>query len=178
MYDKNRKDTRYNPPGNQNRGPAKPGFQHGKSEAKKTAAQLLKEVTPVCQSLSKEYGSKPEIFLESGYLYETASQLKNLTTHQLRKVLDVTKEALAIARSGKKFTEAQKRLFILLPMMAYNTGRAPKEKKDDYQKLLEFVYKNINEDSIQATEDIITFDQMITSVVAYHKFLGGKVNAK
>lgn len=139
-----------------------------------TAAKALNEIQRVSQPLSQIYGNKPAIFLIGGELYQTAEHLKKLKTHQLRKVLDVAKKAVAIARSGKAFSEAQKRLFILLPMMAYNTGRASKTEKEDYQNLLEFVYKNVNEKSIQTPEDIILFDQMITTVVAYHKLCGGK----
>lgn len=135
---------------------------------------ILDTIEPVRQPLSKEYGSKPEIFLEGQELYKTADGIIKLKTHQLRKVLSVTKEALAITRSGKDFSQARMKLFTLLPMMAYNTGRAKSDEKNNYEKLLGFIYKNVNQESICKPEDIEMFDQMITAVVAYHKFLGGK----
>lgn len=135
---------------------------------------VFETITPVRQPLSREYGSKPEIFLEGQVLYETAQQIIKLKTHQVRKVLSVTKEALATARSGKDFSQARMKLFTLLPMMAYNTGRAPAKERSSYEKLLGFVYKNVNQESISKPEDIEMFDQMVTAVVAYHKFLGGK----
>ncbi len=128
----------------------------------------------VTKPLMAEYGNQPDIFLEGQYLYQTAKSIYELKVHQVRKVLAVTKEALTIARSSSDFSKAKKRLFILLPMLAYNTGRAKKEEQKNYENLLRFVYTNVNQDSITTIDDIEMFDQMIISVIAYHKFLGGK----
>lgn len=151
-------------------------FQNGRNgkSGNENRESVFDTIEPVRQPLSREYGSRPEIFLEGQELYKTAKEITSLKTHQVRKVLSVTKEALAAARSGKEFSQARMKLFTLLPMMAYNTGRAPSKEKKSYEKLLGFVYRNVNQESISKPEDIEMFDQMITAVVAYHKFLGGK----
>lgn len=141
---------------------------------KEKKSDPLEGATPVNRSLAEEYGKRPEIFLQKEYLYTIAENITNLKTHQVRKVLSVVKESLAIAKSNRDFQEARKRLFVLLPMIAYNTGRAGKKEKPEYEELFRFVYENVNQHSIQSKEDIEMFDQMVTAVVAYHKYLGGK----
>ena len=57
-------------------------------------------------------------------------------------------------------------------MSAYNAGRDPKLKRLYY-----FVESVINEKSIVSKKDIITLDELFTSIIAYHKQLGGNKNA-
>ncbi|WP_323091019.1 type III-A CRISPR-associated protein Csm2 [Allobaculum sp. JKK-2023] len=141
---------------------------------KSKPGDLFKDVKQIDQPLMEEYGNRPEIFLEGGLLYENANKIIGLKTHQIRKVLQVTKEALTLAHSSTDFSQAKKKLFVLLPMTAYNVGRAQKGEKTSYESFLKFIYANVNQHSITTVDDIEMFDQMITSIVAYHKFLGGK----
>ncbi len=125
--------------------------------------------------LSLYYAENQDTYLIDGPLYRTAASIKSLSSSQLRKVLNLTKEALAIVKhSEQDFDKAKTRLFMLLPMMAYNTGRASNKEKEIFNHLLAFIYRNVSPESIQSPSDIQVFDQVITSVVAYHKLLGGK----
>lgn len=122
--------------------------------------------------LAQYYSNNSEIYLQNGIAYKIASELKDLPTHQIRKILSQTKSALEIAEDNpKNFKQAQKRLFALLPLAAYNAGR---NKAAVYKILYNFVKSNISEKTITTVEDIQIFDQLVTSIVAYHKFLGGK----
>lgn len=56
------------------------------------------------------------------------------------------------------------RLFMLLPLSAYNGGREPKLKK-----IYRFLVEHLNENSITCAKDIEVFDELFTSIVAYHK---------
>lgn len=53
---------------------------------------------------------------------------------------------------------------MLLPLSAYNGGREPKLKK-----IYRFLVEHLNENSITCAKDIEVFDELFTSIVAYHK---------
>lgn len=116
--------------------------------------------------LHKHYTNPVELYLPHGTAYKYAEQFKNIPNHQMRKILDGVKEALLIGDSS--FEEARKKVFVLVAMSAYNAGRLGRNVK----LLYDFIKDNINEYSIQSLEDIKTFDQLFTSIVAYHKELG------
>ena len=65
--------------------------------------------------------------------------------------------------------DVKNQLFMLLPLSAYNGGRDPKLKK-----IYRFLVEHLNENSITCKKDIEVFDELFTSVIAYHKYLGGK----
>ncbi|MEY8380840.1 type III-A CRISPR-associated protein Csm2 [Ileibacterium valens] len=163
-YNNNYNKTNYNNAdrSNRNNGWDKPKFQFD------SAARIT-------QPLSIYYANKTDVYLPENKLYLLAQSISKLTNSQIRKVLDLTKESLSIIRySEADFEKAKVRLFTLLPMTAYNAGRASKGDRQSFEKLLEFIYENVNPESIQCAADIQVFDQLITTVVAYHKFLGGK----
>ena len=41
-------------------------------------------------------------------------------------------------------------------------------------KIYRFLVEHLNENSITCEKDIEVFDELLTSIIAYHKFLGGK----
>ena len=67
------------------------------------------------------------------------------------------------------FNDVKNQLFMLLPLSAYNGGRDPKLKK-----IYQFLVEHLNQNSITCEKDIEVFDELFTSVIAYHKYLGGK----
>lgn len=116
------------------------------------------------------YADKSKIFLPEEKAYKIAESFKGIATHQLRKILNQVK--LCIQELGNKdadFTEVKNHLFMLVPLSAYNGGREPKLKK-----IYRFLVEHLNENSITCEKDIEVFDELFTSVIAYHKFLGGK----
>lgn len=68
-------------------------------------------------------------------------------------------------RNQENYNEARKRLFSLLPLAAYNAGRS-----SELKPLYKFLSEHINEKTITCIEDIDMFDDLFTSIVAYHKF--------
>lgn len=137
--------------------------------------EMLAGVKPIRQALSVYYKDRADIYLLDGMLDKLACEIRNLPSHQIRKLLDASKESLTIARSGEEnFEAARKSLLTILPMMAYNTGRAGNREKQNFGPLLRFVYENLTLDSIQSVSDIEVFDKLVTCLVAYHKFEGGK----
>lgn len=135
----------------------------------------LKGVQPIKEPLSAYYHRKDDIYLINGPIYKEAEKIKTITNSQLRKVLDLVKESLVMARQDPdNFEAARVRLFALLPMLAYNYGRASNKDKEVHGEVLSFIYTNVSSESIQSIKDIETLDQLVTSLVAYHKFLGGK----
>lgn len=122
------------------------------------------------QPLSQEYQDYAKIFLEEGIAYQTAKSMGDIPPHQLRKILDPIKEAIAmIKKDPNQFNEARNKLYNVVPITAYNTGRNPKIKPLYY-----FVKNHISDITIQDNDDIYILDKLFTSVIAYHKFLKGK----
>lgn len=135
----------------------------------------LNQQSRVKEPLSIFYKDAGKVFLMNGIAYKTAIKLQSISNSQLRKVLETVKQAVDVIRSDKNdITSAKTVLFSMLPMTAYNTSRAGKEEKKSYFQLLQFLYDNINEETICSSEDILMFDRIFTSVIAYHKYLNDK----
>ena len=118
--------------------------------------------------LHEKYKDSEKMFLEDGIAHSFAKTfVKNrITSHQLRKILDQSKICEQIVkRNQNNYGEARKRLFSLLPLAAYNAGRESKLKP-----LYKFLSEHVNEKTITCIEDIDMFDDLFTSIVAYHKF--------
>lgn len=117
--------------------------------------------------LSEKYTNPAEIFLDTGIAYKIANKMGDIAPHQLRKILNVLKESVTIVkRNPNKFIDARNKLYYIVPLTAYNTGR-----NKGLQELYNFVYQHINEKAIQSPKDIEILDQIFTSIIAYHKVL-------
>ncbi len=117
----------------------------------------------VTQPLSVYYRDPKELYLPKGMAYTYAEDFKFIPPHQLRKVLDSAKEAKAYS-DANDFASARKTLFVMVAMSAYNAGRDKKLKV-----LYNFIKSAINIKSVVDKKDIDTFDELFTSVIAYHK---------
>ncbi|MCR1960675.1 type III-A CRISPR-associated protein Csm2 [Thomasclavelia cocleata] len=115
------------------------------------------------QQLSKEYNNPEKLYLPNGKACCFAKQFKYISNHQLRKILDSVK--LAVRQCDNDFESARKQMFIIVAMSAYNAGRDPKK----LTILYNFLESVINENTIKTKADICAFDQLFTSIVAYHK---------
>lgn len=118
----------------------------------------------ISRSLSVEFKNPEDIYLPHKKAYQYAEMFSNIKNHQMRKVLNGVKEARLIAE--KDFKSAQKKLFMLVAMSAYNAGRFSSDKS--LRILNEFMEKTISEKTITTKEDIEKFDELFTSIVAYH----------
>lgn len=116
------------------------------------------------------YADKSKLFLPEEKAYKIAASFKGIATHQLRKILNQVKLCTQELRNKDvDFDSVKNQLFMLVPLSAYNGGREPKLKK-----IYWFLAKHLNQNSITCEKDIEVFDELFTSIVAYHKFLGGK----
>lgn len=116
--------------------------------------------------LSEHYKDKSKLYLPDGIAHKKAKefQRKKIKSHQLRKILNQSKICRTELET-KNFTEVRNSLFSILPLAAYNAGR-----DKSLECLFNFLREHLNEKSIKSEKDIILFDELFTSIVAYHKF--------
>lgn len=118
--------------------------------------------------LSEHYKDKSKLYLPDGIAHKKAKEFQGIKSHQLRKILNQSKICRTELET-KNFTEVRNSLFSILPLAAYNAGR-----DKSLECLFNFLQEHLNEKSIKSKKDIILFDELFTSIVAYHKFEGGK----
>ncbi|HQI41150.1 MAG: type III-A CRISPR-associated protein Csm2 [Ignavibacteriales bacterium UTCHB2] len=82
----------------------------------------------------------------------------NITTSQLRNVFSLAKKA-----------RAKEQLQIIRPKLAYVYGRSD---KDELKKLLFFLDHQIT--NVNSNDDVKKFQDFFESIIAYHKYYGGK----
>lgn len=111
------------------------------------------------------FSDPKELYLPNGKAYKYAKVFKEIDSSPMRKVLDGVKNALY--NPNDKI--AIKKMYVLVAMSAYNSGRDKK-----LSCLYEFLRKTINEKSVVDKDDIKAFDEFFTSVVAYHKLMHRK----
>ena len=117
--------------------------------------------------LHEYYRNKENLYMPiTGVAYKEAENFKGIASNQLRKILDESKKARKKLESGANFEDVQNKLFSLLPLAAFNAGRDNK-----LNPLFEFMYIHLNKNSIQDKQDIDVFDELFTSIIAYHKYL-------
>lgn len=128
------------------------------------------EIVKINEPLHKYYADKSKLFLEGAEAYKQAEKFGRIPSHQLRKILNQSKLCVQeLENKEDNFENVRNKLLSLLPLSAYNAGRDPKLKE-----LYKFLVSHLNLNSLKSSEDIKTFDELFTSIVAYHKYLGGK----
>jgi CRISPR-associated protein Csm2 len=98
--------------------------------------------------------------------------VRDVKTTQIRKFLDAANRLRFHPDRKTNFTTAIKgELQLLRPKLAYAVGRQSEKNKGikDLQTVIECAIKKVN-----TPDDFIRFLQLIESIVAYHKFAGGK----
>ena len=134
----------------------------------------FKKQEQICiyQPLSEYYNDGAKLYLPTGSAYQYANQFKGIPTHQLRKILNETKEALIeLNRSSDGYKDARNRMFGIVAMTAYNSGRMMKlssKDKEAYKNLFYFIKAHLSEKTIISPKDIVVFDKLFTSIIAYH----------
>ena len=127
----------------------------------------LEHVRVINVPLHEYYKDKEQLYMPiTGVAYKEAENFKGIASNQLRKILDESKKARKKLESGANFEDVQNKLFSLLPLAAYNAGRDNK-----LNPLFKFMYTHLNKNSIQNEKDVIVFDELFTSIIAYHKYL-------
>lgn len=127
----------------------------------------LEKVRVINVPLHEYYKDKEQLYMPiTGVAYKEAENFKGIASNQLRKILDESKKARKKLESGANFEDVQNKLFSLLPLAAYNAGRDNK-----LNPLFKFMYTHLNKNSIQDEKDVIVFDELFTSIIAYHKYL-------
>lgn len=129
-----------------------------------------KVVEKINKPLTLQYNDAKKLYLEDGFAYKKANEMRHIKSHQLRKVLNSIKEASTIVKNDStRFEDAKNILFYIVPMTAYNAGR-----EKSVRPLYDFVSSHINENTITKIDDIKMLDKLFTSIVAYHKLLNPK----
>lgn len=120
--------------------------------------------------LHQYYQNKAELFLENGKAYKIAGKFKRISSSQLRKILNQSKVCMTMINNVEpNVNEAKNLLYALLPLAAYNSGR-----DSSLKVLYDFLSAHINKNTLVSEKDIECFDELFTSIVAYHKYFGGK----
>lgn len=123
------------------------------------------------QPLHIHYKDKQKLYLEDGFAHQAAKQFKHVSSHQLRKILNQSKLCIAKVNNKEDFEKCVNMLYALLPLTAYNVGRNKKDK--ELKELYHFMKTHISPKTLTCVEDIETLDEVVTSIVAYHKYAGG-----
>ncbi len=119
--------------------------------------------------LSIEYANA-DVYLPTGKAYKFASELKDIPSSQMRKILDEVKGVLFTMQNANILTdEIKSKLFMIVPMTAYVYGRYK-----NYKNLYDFVRNHLNNETIKSFADIKAFDKLYTCIIAYHKTLSSK----
>lgn len=151
-------------------------MQHNYSNRRDKQGQDSICKTSINCPLSDFYNDGAKLYLPgNGYAYKYAYDLagktgtKKVNSNQLRKILDEIKACTLLMQEvgfdDEQFEKIKNRLFVLVPMTAYNAKRIRAH------KLYEFIRNHINEVTIQTQEDVKVLDSLFTSIVAYHKSL-------
>lgn len=137
---------------------------YNNNKSNKENFDLIKE------PLHMHYKDLSKMLLPDGVAYEKAKDFLRIPSHQIRKILNQVKICSAnIEKPNYDFEKEKNNLFALVPLSAYNAGRDEKLKG-----LYKFLASHLNNESIKDKSDIEMFDKLFTSIVAYHKYLGGK----
>ncbi len=121
---------------------------------------ISKSELPLSQVFSKE-----DLYLPGFAANLVASDLQEkMKITQLRKIFDMIEQAVVLARNDK-FEKAQETLFMVVPNVAYATGRGLIEPRS----FNDLIQGCINEKRIKTKDDVETLFRFLQSVVAYKK---------
>ncbi len=100
---------------------------------------------------------------------------KDIKTNQIRNIYSNIKLIKTHYKNKQSYDDdIERELILLKPMIAYAKGRQPKQLQKFQELLFEIIDKVIkSEEKEKALEN---FFAIIESIVAYHKFYGGKDN--
>lgn len=123
---------------------------------------IKEEITDEAVRWAKSFGE---------YLTTTSEDLKGLTTSQIRKFFGELKR---IQADPEKYRED---IPLLKAKLAYAVGRDKKNNGKSNSKIIKFyeeLEKGINAIRKNETKDLTRFIKLVESIVAYHKYFGGK----
>jgi len=97
----------------------------------------------------------------------------DLKTSQIRRFSDAVKRIESQIRSNAHPFDKNS-LLLLKPRLAYATGRLKEGRKNPLEPFQEVMDPAI--DKVQDVDDFLRFAQFMESIIAYHRFHGGKDN--
>ena len=121
--------------------------------------ELKKHQKPISECFTKK-----DLYLPEGKAHVIANNLRDMKVNQIRKIFDMISKADELAKSGK-FEQASEALFMVVPMVAYATGRElirPTEFND-------FIQTIISDKRIKSAADVSTLHLFMQSILAYTK---------
>ncbi len=144
------------------------GKRRAKESPYKDIVKLIKDGDSLSSIFKGDEGLKRlTLASDEGWSYKIARNTEKLKTNQIRKILSEVKSILDELRNSTNLTDdSKKRVFMIVPMIAYASGRGHVP-KDFYELIKEcLTFKNI-----KTIEDFKAFDEFITNIVAYKKVL-------
>lgn len=129
------------------------------SDTSKTIEECIKEL----QSL-KDYPIRK--LVEHAALFGPELRQQRLETNQIRKFLDAVNQSKA-KLVGADFAAVETEIVLLKPKLAYAAARQRAVKPLS-------TIMSIAIDKVHSKEDFDRFVQLIESIIAYHKAVGGK----
>ena len=137
-----------------------------RNETKEIINNIIEETvkeTPDWRSLLKDKGLVDKLTLQR--------EFRNLNTTQLRKFFDEVKSIDYKLQQNEKWQSVEADLWKLVPSIKYAAGRG-----NVPQVFAEFVSMMIEKisDSKDPKQTFLNFEKVFESIVAYHKYHGGK----
>ena len=133
--------------------------------------RLVKKIKGV-NSLSELFSSDSsteEVVNLSNEVGEFLARRVRLKASQLRKVFDNLKKIESEVKKGSlKSSDIRKRIILLKPMLAYTVARHP----NTVGPLADILQPAI--DKVRTEDDFKTLVQLLETILAYHKFHGGR----
>ena len=107
---------------------------------------------------------------------EKGKQFANIKTHQIRNFFSEI-NALKLS-SDKQESEGalRTRIVLLKPKLAYATGRKPNELRPFYELMTTAIDGVMRSDENHFKIALNNFIMLVESIVAYHRFYGGRDN--
>lgn len=99
-----------------------------------------------------------------------ASIAQSVKTNQIRRFLDGTRKVEAELKSKEPFEKVKDQIILLRPKLAYAAGRNREVK--DLAEILDVAVKS----AAQTQENFVKFLKFMESIIAYHRFYGGRDN--
>jgi CRISPR type III-A-associated protein Csm2 len=143
-----------------------PGYFHQRKQTNEAIVQFLRELRNVkCFS---QFNLR-RLIGPNGYAEQIAKAgKKDIKISQLRKFFSEIKEISRLGQSKSK--EAQQKIWILYPLIAYAQGRRVISK--DFANMLNQVLEKVENDSCNKPEDYKMLEDFMTALVAYFKKYG------
>jgi CRISPR type III-A-associated protein Csm2 len=111
-----------------------------------------------------DFFSREDLYLPKHKAHRIANALRDLNVNQLRKIFDMIDKSSMLSKENK-YDQALEHLFMVVPMVAYATGR----NLINPTSFNKFIQLTITPERIKSDKDIQALFKLMQSVIAYKK---------